>query len=133
MSTGAAGKIRTAATLARVDLANHAAAFGDAATQDQFVQAFTADVAAFSVALEEYRKSGPAGDVTVVDDLQAKWVEYVQIAQTVQLPNATKGDLAAWQEVRTGKVAGVRDDQQGPGHPGAVGGGRGGGLGEGGA
>ncbi|GAA3260253.1 methyl-accepting chemotaxis protein [Dactylosporangium siamense] len=107
MSTSAVGKIRATATLARVDLANHAAAVGNPTAQAQFVKAFTADLEAFAAAVAEYRASHPAGPVSVVDELEAKWAEYVRIAQTVQLPNATKGDLAAWQEVRTSQVAPV--------------------------
>ncbi len=107
MSTSAIGKVRAEATLARVDLANHAAAYGSANSQQHFEQAFTADVTAFGAALEQYRASGPAGEVAVVDELETAWAEYVRIAQTIQLPNAAKGDLAAWQEVRTSQVAPV--------------------------
>ncbi|MEU0557776.1 methyl-accepting chemotaxis protein [Dactylosporangium maewongense] len=105
--TSAVGMIRLAAAQTRVDLANHAISHGDPTNQKQYEQDFTNDVDKFAAALTAYRASGPAGDTATIDELKTSWDKFVQIGQTVQLPNGVKGDMAAWLDVRNTQVAPV--------------------------
>jgi methyl-accepting chemotaxis protein len=102
-SMSAIGHLRASAAQARVDLANHLIS-SDEAGKTKYGRGFAADLETFEAAMAAYHKSVPAGPPAVIDDLQAAWDSYVQIAQTKQLVNGAKRDFAAWTSVRDTEI-----------------------------
>jgi methyl-accepting chemotaxis protein len=98
-NVGAVGDIKAAMTQARVDLANQAVST-DAAARAKYTQGFTTDVQAAEAAINAYRSHDPAADPAVLADLRTNWQNYVQVAQTKQLPAGEAHDLTSWQNTR---------------------------------
>ncbi|RSM74187.1 methyl-accepting chemotaxis protein [Actinoplanes sp. ATCC 53533] len=95
----AAGRVQTAMTQARVDVAMQAVSLSEANTA-KFGQAFAADLQAFHAAMTAYRSNQPAGDPAVIARLQTNWQAYSQIAQTKMIPAGERKDIKEWEQVR---------------------------------
>ena len=95
----AIGQVRTAISTARVDLAMQALSVDQAST-DKYGQAFSKDVTAFQTALAAYRGSTPSGDAAAINQLEADWNAYVEVAQTKMLPAGRRNALVEWANIR---------------------------------
>jgi methyl-accepting chemotaxis protein len=95
----AAGRVQTAMTQARVDVAMQAVSLSKANTT-KFGQAFVADLQAFDAAMTAYRGNQPAGDSAVITRLQTNWQAYSQVAQTKMIPAGERKDIKEWEQVR---------------------------------
>src|SRR3954470_23754663 len=84
-NVGEVAAIKAVMTQARVDLANQAIS-QDAANTAKYAQAFAADVEAADAAITAYGAHEPAAAPAVIADLRTNWQNYVQVAQTKQLP-----------------------------------------------
>jgi methyl-accepting chemotaxis protein len=98
-SIKAVSDVKSAMAQTRVDIANHAIST-DNATRAKYEQAFTADLQAVDAGFTAYAASHPAGDPTVIADIQSTWQAYAQIAKTKQLPAGRAHDLKTWQNNR---------------------------------
>ncbi|MEV6634932.1 methyl-accepting chemotaxis protein [Actinoplanes sp. NPDC051470] len=95
----AAGRVQTAMTQARVDVAMQAVSLSEANTT-KFGQAFAADLLAFDAAMTAYRGNQPAGDPAVIARLETNWQAYSQVAQTKMIPAGERKDIKEWEQVR---------------------------------
>jgi methyl-accepting chemotaxis protein len=98
-NVAAAGRIQTAMTQARVDVAMQAVSLS-AANTAKFGTAFAADLGAFDAAMTAYRGNMPAGDAAVIARLLTNWEAYSQLAQTKMIPAGVRKDLKTWEAVR---------------------------------
>ena len=98
-NVAAAGRIQTAMTQTRVDVAMQAVSLS-AANTTKFGTAFAADLNAFDAAMTAYRGNLPAGDPAVITRLQASWQAYSEIARTKMLPAGERKDIKAWETIR---------------------------------
>jgi methyl-accepting chemotaxis protein len=103
-STRTLGEVEASMAQARLDLANHVIS-QDAATTAKYAQAFATDAERVDAALTAYRGSDPAGPATAIEDLEATWRSYVQVAQTKQIPAGQANDIRSWQATRDGDIA----------------------------
>jgi methyl-accepting chemotaxis protein len=104
-SIQAVGQLTNAVTQARVDLANQAVSV-KAADTERFTDAFEADRQSFATAMAAYRASLPSSDPRVIDELQARWDAYVDVATGKLLPSGKRNAVAEWSS--------IRDDEAGP-------------------
>ncbi|MFI5912023.1 methyl-accepting chemotaxis protein [Dactylosporangium sp. NPDC051541] len=102
-SMSAVGQLRTAVSATRSDLANQALS-QDAPTVAKFTERYNSDVTDFAAAMTAYRNSSPAGDLKVIDRVQATWDAWMQIAKTKQLVAGAANDYATWQKTRDTEV-----------------------------
>jgi methyl-accepting chemotaxis protein len=102
-SVEAIGDLRTSMNAARVSLSNQLIS-DTAASMTKYEKGFDTDVQAFGLALAAYRASQPAGDPTVIDDLEKQWQAYVDVAKNEQIPAGRRNDLATWRQTRDTKV-----------------------------
>jgi methyl-accepting chemotaxis protein len=98
-SVSAIGQVDAGLSQAQADVGALAVS-QDAATQAQNKQDFTADQQAFDESMTAYRNSHPAGDPTMIADLESNWQAYVQVAQHKLLDLGTRNDMAGFQKVR---------------------------------
>jgi methyl-accepting chemotaxis protein len=98
-SIKAVGSLRAAISAVRLDLANQALSVDEAATR-KFAEAFTTDLESFDTAMAAYRSSMPAGDPATIDQLQADWDDYVDVARDKMLPAGERDALTEWARLR---------------------------------
>jgi methyl-accepting chemotaxis protein len=98
-SVGALGQLKSAATQTRVDLANQAVS-AEAADIRRFTDAFILDKQAVAAAMTAYRESMPASDPQLIDDLQASWDAYVDVATNKMMPAGNRNGGAEWSSIR---------------------------------
>ena len=103
-SMSAVGQIKAAMAQARVDLANQAIAH-DAATLERYAAAFNQDLDTLAAAMTAYRNSFPAGDPQLIDELDATWQRWAQVAKTKQLAAGAANDLVTWQQTHDTEIA----------------------------
>jgi len=112
-SVKALGQLKSAATQARVDLANQALSIADAGTKS-FADAFAIDQQSVAAAMTAYRESMPASDPQLIDALQASWDAYVDVASNKMIPAGKGKRLAEWSSIRDTDalplVAKINDD-----------------------
>ena len=97
------GKIKSAVTQARVDLANQALS-PDADSIAKFTAAFSIDGTNFDTAMAAYRAGEHTGEPALLDDLQSNWSAYYKIATEQMLPAGAKNDFVAWSGIRDSQV-----------------------------
>ena len=85
-SVTALGQLKSAATQARVDLANQVLSVADADTK-KFTDAFAADRQSVAAAMTAYQDSMPASDPQLIEHLQASWDAYVDVASNKMIRN----------------------------------------------
>jgi methyl-accepting chemotaxis protein len=100
----AVGQIDAALSSARLDTANHLIS-DTTATEAKNASDFNADANAFKTALAAYQETDPAGDRSVITDLEAKWLAYEKIALGKLLPAGARNDVEAWQTIRDAEVS----------------------------
>ncbi|MFC3744715.1 methyl-accepting chemotaxis protein [Paractinoplanes deccanensis] len=98
-SIKAVGSIRAAISATRIDLANQALSL-DAARTQEFAENFEADLELFDTALATYRGTNPAADPATIDELQANWDDYSDLAKTKMIPAGTANNLTLWATLR---------------------------------
>jgi methyl-accepting chemotaxis protein len=98
-SIKAVGQVRAVVLQARVDTANQALSV-DAASTKKFADAYFADLEAFTTAMAAYRASDPASDAALIDQLQADWDAYADIATNKLIPAGDRSALVEWAEIR---------------------------------
>jgi methyl-accepting chemotaxis protein len=98
-SVDALGQLKSAATQARVDLANQAVSV-EAADTRRFTDAFVTDQQSVAAAMTAYRESMPASDPQLIDDLQANWDAYVDVASNKMIPAGNRKSVAEWSSIR---------------------------------
>jgi methyl-accepting chemotaxis protein len=102
-NVAAVGDIKAAFLQVRVDVTVHAASSG-ATAKAKVKEAFAKDVEATSAAIAAYASSDPAGDQATIQSLTTEWQQYASVAAEKLLPLSERGDMAAWQSVRTGEA-----------------------------
>ncbi|GIE97152.1 methyl-accepting chemotaxis protein [Paractinoplanes rishiriensis] len=103
-SINALGMITTEMAETRVSLANQILS-KDAASTAKYTEAFQGDLAAVGEAFDQYRASGPAGEASLVAELESNWAAYVDLAQNKQIPAGRTRDIEAWQNTRDDEIA----------------------------
>jgi methyl-accepting chemotaxis protein len=98
-SIKAVGQVKAVVLQARVDTANQALSV-DAASTKKFTDAYFADLQAFTTAMAAYRASNPASDAALIDQLQADWDAYADIATNKLIPAGNRSALVEWAEIR---------------------------------
>ncbi|MGK5685077.1 methyl-accepting chemotaxis protein [Actinoplanes sp. URMC 104] len=98
-SIRAVGQIRATVAAVRLDTANQALSLDDAGTQ-KFTTAFETDTQAFAAAMKAYRASMPSADPAAIDQLQADWDDYMEVARTKLLPIGASNNVKRWATVR---------------------------------
>jgi methyl-accepting chemotaxis protein len=98
-SIKAVGQVKAVVLQARVDTANQALSVDDASTK-KFTDAYFADLEAFTTAMAAYRASIPASDAALIDQLQADWDAYTDIATNKMIPAGNRNALAEWAQIR---------------------------------
>jgi methyl-accepting chemotaxis protein len=93
------GRLKSAVTQTRVDLANQALS-GAAAETRMYADAFVTDQQSVAAALIAYRESMPASDPQSINDLQASWDAYVDVASNRMIPAGNRKRLAEWSSIR---------------------------------
>ncbi|GAA2913660.1 hypothetical protein Acy02nite_90760 [Actinoplanes cyaneus] len=102
-SIKAVGQLKAVVLQARVDTANQALSV-DAASTKKFTDSYTADLQAFTTAMAAYRASNPASDAALIDQLQADWDAYTDIATNKLIPLGKRSALAEWAQIRGTEV-----------------------------
>ncbi|WP_344573896.1 methyl-accepting chemotaxis protein, partial [Actinoplanes palleronii] len=102
-SIKAVGQLKSVVTQARVDTANQALSTDDASTK-KFTDAFLVDMQDFTTAMLAYRDSGPASEAQLIDDLQADWDSYTDLATKKLIPAGKRNALVEWASIRDGEV-----------------------------
>jgi methyl-accepting chemotaxis protein len=112
-SVTALGQLKSAATQARVDLANQVLSVGDADTE-KFTDAFATDQQSFAAAMTAYRESMPASDPQRIAHLQTTWDAYVGVAINKMIPAGNRKEFATWSSIRDTEtlplVTNINDD-----------------------
>ncbi|KUL22833.1 hypothetical protein ADL15_47460 [Actinoplanes awajinensis subsp. mycoplanecinus] len=103
-SIQAIGQLEATARQAHLDV-SHQAISQDAATIANYADSFTADLAAFDVAVTTYQASMPVSDPAMVADLQSQWRAWVELVQVKLMALVAVNDMARWQEVRDAEAA----------------------------
>ncbi len=102
-SIKAVGQLRWVATQARVDTANQALSVTAASTK-KFSDSFDADEKNFKTAIAAYRASHPAAGPNLLDELQANWTAFTEVANNELLPAGRDKRLQDWTRVRDTKT-----------------------------
>ena len=102
-SIKAIGQVRTAIASTRLDTAVQAAS-PDAAMKQKFADAFDTDAKSFDTALTAYRNSMPAGEQKIIDQVDADWNDYLDVARNRLLPAGARNDLDTWSRVRSQEI-----------------------------
>jgi methyl-accepting chemotaxis protein len=102
-SIKAVGQVKAVVLQARVDTANQALSV-DAASTKKFADAYLADLEAFTTAMAAYRASHPASDAALIDQLQADWDAYTDIATNKLIPAGNRSALTEWAQIRGTEV-----------------------------
>jgi len=69
-----------------------------------YTEAFNTHAAEFGTAMTAYRGSHPAGDAAIIEDLQAAWDSYLEIANDKLLPAGKSNSFSTWGSVRENEV-----------------------------
>jgi methyl-accepting chemotaxis protein len=102
-SIRAVGSLKAVVAQARVDVSNQALST-TAAAGKKFTDAYAADQKAFAAAMDAYRNSNPAADPALIDELQAKWDTYTDIATNRLIPTGNRRALTEWAAIRDNQV-----------------------------
>jgi methyl-accepting chemotaxis protein len=102
-SIKAVGQLRGVVLQARVDTANQVLSV-DAANTKKFTDGYTADRQAFTTAMAAYRASGPVSESALIDQLQADWDAYTEIATNKLIPAGIRKDVVGWVTIRDATV-----------------------------
>jgi methyl-accepting chemotaxis protein len=102
-SVSTLGDLRAAMLQARLDLTVHFIV-QDNASMTAAANAFKTDVTAVETALAEYAGKATAADPAVMTDIKTLWAEYVNLAETKQIPAGERGDRVSWLSIRTNEI-----------------------------
>jgi methyl-accepting chemotaxis protein len=108
-SIKAVGELKTVVLQARVDTANQALSADDA-SRKKHADAFTADLQAFTTAMDNYRSSMPSSDPQVIEHLQTSWNAYADVATNKLIPAGNRSAPAEWMKIRDAEVLPLLDE-----------------------
>jgi methyl-accepting chemotaxis protein len=102
-SVSTLGDLRAAMLQARLDLTVHFIV-QDNASMTAAANAFKTDVTAVETALAEYAGKATAADPALMTEIKTLWAEYVNLAETKQIPAGERGDRVSWLSIRTNEI-----------------------------